>query len=91
MKPSTSIALDGMEVLQIQLMEIHLRHAAECGYSMGVRPQQIRTTVAYWLDRIGHDGVSPRASWKTLHQTWTHVFGSVLDLDLETSPNPNEN
>lgn len=70
--------LNGMDVLQIRMMEIHLRFAASTGCSMGVHPKQVRNTVAYWFDRIGHEGVSPRASWKTLHAEWKQVFEAVL-------------
>lgn len=70
--------LNGMEVLQIRMMEIHLRFASSSGCSMGVHPRQVRGTVAYWFDRIGHAGVSPRASWKKLHAEWVSVFAAVL-------------
>lgn len=76
-----TVTLDGMEVLQIRMMEIHLRFSAESGCSLGVHPKQIRNTVAYWFDRIGHAGVSSRASWKTLHAEWKSVFAAVLEDD----------
>jgi len=72
------LTLDGMEVLQIRMMEIHLRFAAKTNCSMGVHPRQVRETIAYWFDRIGHKGVSPRASWKKLHAEWQEVFAAVL-------------
>lgn len=76
--------LDGMEVLQIRMMAVHLRFAAKTNCSMGVHPKQIRNTVAYWFDRFGHTGVSPRASWKKLHAEWVSVFGAVLEEEDKT-------
>jgi hypothetical protein len=72
------LTLDGMEVLQIRMMEIHLRFAAETGQSIGVNPTVVRKTVAYWFDRIGHKGVPARAKWTTLHAEWKEVFAAVL-------------
>jgi len=73
------VTLDGMEVLQIRMMAIHLKYAAKTNCSMGVHPRQVRGTVAYWFDRFGHTGVGPRASWKKLHAEWVSVFGAVLE------------